>query len=53
MMQLNIKISEARKGRLLRLLADRIWPLVRAGRLGRRMIKKEREKLLGYGPEGV
>jgi antitoxin VapB len=42
-----------RKTSLLRLLEGEIWPLVPEGLLGKRLSRKEREQILGYGPEGV
>jgi antitoxin VapB len=42
-----------RKGRLLRFLEEEAWPAVPKGVLGRRVSKREREAILGYGPEGV
>ncbi len=39
--------------RLLRLLQTRIWPEIPKNIRGRRLSKKERERILGYGPEGV
>ena len=38
--------------RLERLLRNRIWPEIPSAELGKRMSKKEREAILGYGPEG-
>ena len=37
---------------LLRLLEEEIWPSVPKAVLGKRITKKERERILGYGPEG-
>jgi antitoxin VapB len=37
---------------LLRLLEEEIWPSVPKAVLGKRISKKERERILGYGPEG-
>ena len=42
-----------RRQRLLRVLADEIWPQVPADDLGRPMTKAERESILGYGDAGV
>jgi antitoxin VapB len=42
-----------RKTRLMRFLEEEVWPAVPARALGRRVSKKERESILGYGPEGV
>ena len=37
---------------LLRLLEEEIWPSVPKAVLGKRITKKARERILGYGPEG-
>lgn len=42
-----------RKARLLRFLEDEAWPSIPRGILGRRITRKQREAILGYGPEGV
>lgn len=39
--------------RLTRFLEREVWPLVPPEERGRRMTKRERERILGYGPEGV
>ena len=39
--------------RLKRLLETRVWPEIPAGVLGRPLSKRQREKILGYGPGGV
>jgi len=44
---------EDRRSRLLRFLERDVWPKVRRGVLGRRLTKKQREGILGYGPRGV
>ncbi|MGH9368865.1 MAG: type II toxin-antitoxin system VapB family antitoxin [Thermoanaerobaculia bacterium] len=44
---------ENRRERLLRLLQEEIWPAIPRSVLGKKVRKKERERLLGYGPEGV
>lgn len=36
-----------------RFLEREIWPLVPHDVAGKRISKREREKILGYGPEGV
>ncbi len=41
-----------RQARLDALLRDRIWPSVPANVLGKSVSKKQRERILGYGPEG-
>ena len=38
---------------LRRFLAEEVWPSVPAKALGRRVGKRERAAILGYGPEGV
>jgi len=37
----------------LRYLEEDVWPRVPRSRLGRGISKRERERLLGYGPAGV
>jgi antitoxin VapB len=44
-------LSRAR--RLAMFLERRAWPLLPAARAKGRMSKAERERILGYGPEGV
>ncbi|KLL10105.1 MULTISPECIES: type II toxin-antitoxin system VapB family antitoxin [Protofrankia] len=39
--------------RLLRFLTDEAWPQIPQGALGHAPTKAERERILGYGPEGV
>jgi antitoxin VapB len=36
-----------------RFLEEEIWPLVPKHLLGKRLSKKDRERILGYGPQGV
>lgn len=38
---------------LAEFLEKEAWPSLREGERGRIMSKEEREKILGYGPEGV
>lgn len=38
---------------LTRLLQEEIWPAVPPRHLGKRLTKRQRERILGYGPEGV
>jgi antitoxin VapB len=38
---------------LLRFLEQEVWPQVPRTVLGRRVTRREREKILGYGPAGV
>lgn len=44
---------EARRGRLESFLVREVWTRVPADQLGRGPDRAEREKILGYGPEGV
>lgn len=39
--------------RLTRFLEDEAWPQIPADVLGRAMSREERERILGYGQEGV
>ncbi len=38
---------------LRRFLAEEVWPQVPPRALGRRVTRREREAILGYGPAGV
>lgn len=42
-----------RRRRVLRLLETRIWPSIPKKELGRRLSRREKEAILGYGPGGV
>jgi antitoxin VapB len=42
-----------RKKELYRLLEREIWPRIPRSVLGKRLSRREKEKILGYGPEGV
>lgn len=42
-----------RHDRLRRVLTEEIWPQLPAGVRGRPVSREERERFLGYGPEGV
>ena len=44
---------EDRRAKLLRFLERHVWPKVPSRVLGRRMTKKERANILGYGSRGV
>jgi antitoxin VapB len=46
-------VPEDRRARLRRFLERDVWPKVPRRVLGRRMRKKHREDILGYGPRGV
>jgi antitoxin VapB len=43
----------AERGRLARFLEREAWPQVPADVLGKPLSRKEREAILGYGPEGA
>lgn len=45
--------NRARDERLRMLLENRIWPEIPPELLGRGISKEERERILGYGPDGV
>ena len=52
--RLGLKVSrQGRRERLMRLLEQEIWPLVPRAVLGKRVTKRERERILGYGKDGV
>ncbi|HUP89946.1 MAG TPA: type II toxin-antitoxin system VapB family antitoxin [Longimicrobiales bacterium] len=42
-----------RKERIMRFLEREVWPRVPKDQLGKGISKKEREAILGYGPDGV
>lgn len=42
-----------RRRRVLRFLETKVWPNIPKEQRGKRITKKEREALLGYGPDGV
>lgn len=42
-----------RRKELLRILEEEIWPAIPRSVIGRRIPKREEERILGYGPEGV
>ena len=42
-----------RQARLERLLRNRIWPKIPSELRGKRISKRQREEILGFGPEGV
>jgi antitoxin VapB len=45
--------QESKQVRVERLLRERIWPQVPKNVFGRGMTKREKERILGYGPDGV
>ncbi len=46
-------VSRDRNADVLRYLEREVWPLVPKRFLGRRLTRKEEDRILGYGPEGV
>jgi antitoxin VapB len=40
-------------GDLLRFLREEVWPQIPRRALGKRLTRRERERILGYGPDGV
>ena len=46
-------VRRDRTGALLRLLAEEIWPQVPRSVLGKRLSRRQRNAILGYGPAGV
>ncbi|MCE5307683.1 MAG: type II toxin-antitoxin system VapB family antitoxin [Acidobacteriales bacterium] len=45
--------STTRRERMLRFLETAVWPDLPAGIRGKRVTKREKERILGYGPKGV
>ena len=46
-------VRRDRTDELRRFLAQEVWPRVPKKVLGKRITRREREAILGYGPEGV
>ncbi len=46
-------VRRDRAEELRRFLAQEVWPQVPRRVLGKRVTRREREAILGYGPEGV
>jgi antitoxin VapB len=46
-------IDEQGQSKLLRFLEEEVWPRVPKKVLGRRLTRKQREDILGYGPRGM
>jgi antitoxin VapB len=52
--RLSLSGEAAAKGeRVRRFLEEDVWPTIPKRFLGKRVTKKERERILGYGPHGV
>ncbi|HEY2930853.1 MAG TPA: type II toxin-antitoxin system VapB family antitoxin [Acidobacteriota bacterium] len=45
--------SAHREPQLIRFMEKSIWPKIPRRRLGRKLSKREKERILGYGPAGV
>ncbi len=45
--------AAGKRPRIENFLQNRVWPLVPAGVIGRRISRREHERILGYGPHGV
>ena len=52
--RLALRIVRRDRGQeILRFLEEEVWPQVPRGTLGKRLSRKQREAILGYGPAGV
>jgi antitoxin VapB len=52
--RLAFRVVRRGRGRgFLQYLAAEVWPRVPPGELGTALSKEERERILGYGPEGM
>ncbi len=46
-------VKKDRRADIIRFLEREVWPLAPEKQLGRRLTRKEEDRILGYGPEGV
>jgi antitoxin VapB len=46
-------IKTDRRAKLKNLLEQEIWPRIPKGQMGKRLTRKEEDRILGYGREGV
>ena len=46
-------VHRDRTQELIKFLEEEVWPYVPRSVLGKRISKRERERILGYGPHGV
>jgi antitoxin VapB len=46
-------IEEDRRTKLMRFLEQEVWTKIPGRALGKRVTKKQREGILGYGPRGI
>lgn len=44
---------DSKQARVERVLRERIWPEIPKNVLGRKISKRQKERILGYGPAGV
>lgn len=52
--RLSLHFAEGdRRENLLRFLRQEVWPSIPSRILGKRISRRERERILGYGPKGV
>ena len=52
--RLAFRVTENNRGaRIRRFLENEVWPQIPEQELSRPLTKDEKEKILGYGPEGV
>jgi antitoxin VapB len=42
-----------RRARVLRFLETKVWPALSTQERGRRLTRREEDRILGYGPDGV
>jgi antitoxin VapB len=46
-------VKRDREAEVLQYLEREVWPSVPKGALGRRLTRREEDRILGYGPEGT
>ena len=46
-------VRRNRRGEILDFLSREVWPLAGRGQLGRRLTRREEDRILGYGKDGV
>jgi antitoxin VapB len=52
--RLSYRVSRrSRREELLRVLEEEIWPIIPRALLGTRLSRREKERILGYGKDGV
>ena len=47
------RTAAEKREQIHRFLEERVWPTIPKKLLGKKITKKERERILGYGPHGV